>query len=214
MTTEPLFKVVVCGRAGVGKTSLLHATDPRWRLDTATPTAPTIAVDFFSLSVPTSCRRSVRLQFWDTAGQERFASPVTATFRNADAIIFVYDITNRDSFEAMARILGDALAARGSGEPHVIIIGSKLDLAPTQRAVAVAEAEEGCRARGYTLLETSALERTNVDIMLQTLADALVLRVTPPPRNTDQLRLMDQHPRRLSGKPIAPTPPPPGSCAC
>lgn len=206
MTAAPRFKVVVCGRAGVGKTSLLRATDPTWRLDDARPAPATIGVDFFTRAIAASDGRLVELMFWDTAGQERYAPPPRSVYRDAHAIVFVYDITRRDSFDAMATLLGAALAV--AGEPHVIIVGAKADLA-AQRAVTVAEAEEGCRARNYSLLETSARDRTNVDAMLLALADALVLRVPTAPH---AVKL--HQPPRLSGATILPPSPPPPSCNC
>lgn len=211
MSAAPRFKVVVCGRAGVGKTSLLRATDPTWRLNDARPAPATIGVDFFTRAIAASDGRLVELMFWDTAGQERYAPPPRSVYRDAHAIVFVYDITRRDSFDAMATLLGTALAAAGTPEPHVIIVGAKLDLAATQRAVTVAEAEDGCRARNYSLLETSARDRTNVDAMLQALADALVLRVPTAPRSVT----LHQPPPRLAGATILPpSPPPPSACNC
>ena len=207
MSAAPQFKVVVCGRAGVGKTSLLHATDPAARV---TPPQPTIGVEFITRTITVADGRRVCLQFWDTAGQERFGAPTALVYRNATAIIFVYAITDRDSFMAMEHLLGAALAVPNARSPYVIIIGNKLDLASTQRAVTTAESEEGCRARNYSLLETSAHTRENVDEMLNTLAEELLARFDrTPPAPVEHVRL------RLAGTRIdAPSAPPRAQCNC
>lgn len=173
-----LFKVVVCGQANVGKTCLLRAVaEPGW---TFAKQATTIAVHFLYRDVRLADGRTIKLQLWDTAGQERFAATTTATYRGADVVIFVYDITNKASFDARERILKEALDACAA--PVVVLVGAKVDLAATQRAVTVAEVEGLARARCYSFLETSALDRTGIDDLLTALANALAARPAPPPR--------------------------------
>lgn len=46
-----------------------------------------------------------KLQIWDTAGQERFNTITTSYYRGAMGIMLVYDITNRKSFESIAKWL-------------------------------------------------------------------------------------------------------------
>jgi len=167
------FKVVVCGRAGVGKTSLLCATDTAWQFAPNRQPA-TIGVDFFLRTVAADDGTAAVLQFWDTAGLERYAAPSALVYRNADAVIFVYDITDRPSYEAMGDILGAALGAATAA--YVIIVGAKLDLGATRRVVTTDEVAAGCAARNYSFLETSAHDRTGVDAMLTMLANALVQR--------------------------------------
>ena len=206
----PRFKVVVCGRAGVGKTSLLHATDPAWRPTAPTPAA-TVGVDFFVRTVTAADGRAAELQFWDTAGQERFAAPPALTYRAADAIIFVYDITEPPTYAAMATLLGAAIAgATGPRDPHIIVVGNKLDLAATRRAVLAAEVAEGCAARAYSFLETSAHERTNVDAMLTALVEALLPRVRSAVVPATTAATVPD----LRGAALPPEPAPPSSCAC
>ena len=63
-----IFKVVLIGNSGVGKSSLLL----RWSDDYFNDaTQPTIGVDFKIKSVEVESK-NVKLQVWDTAGQERF----------------------------------------------------------------------------------------------------------------------------------------------
>jgi small GTP-binding protein len=198
------FKVVLCGRAGVGKTSLLHALDPTWRHGIL---AATVGADISNRRVQLPDGRAIELQVWDTAGLERYATPMDLVYRGADAVVFVYDITERSSFEAMPEVLGTALLACAA--PFVIVIGNKADLV-ARRAVSVAEAEAGCVARCYTFLETSAHTRTNVDEMLAALATALASRILqrpPPPRPAVP-------PLDLAGVAVAAAQPDGAECRC
>lgn len=95
--TSALFKIVLIGESGVGKTSLMlrFCTD----LFSATPMA-TVGLDFKIKTLKVD-GKLVKLQIWDTAGQERYRSISQSYFRNCDGCIAVYDINSRTSFEAL-----------------------------------------------------------------------------------------------------------------
>ncbi|KAK2196497.1 bifunctional Small GTP-binding protein domain/P-loop containing nucleoside triphosphate hydrolase/Small GTPase [Babesia duncani] len=91
---DHLFKLVLIGDSGVGKSCLLL----RFADDTFTDSyITTIGVDFRFRTISVGGKR-VKLQIWDTAGQERFRTITSAYYRGADAIVIVYDITDRVSF--------------------------------------------------------------------------------------------------------------------
>ena len=90
-----LYKIVLVGEAGVGKTHLLSryvkGTLPK------NPTS-TIGVEFATRTVPLMTGGTVRAQIWDTAGQERYKSITSAHYRRAVGALLVYDVTNEKSF--------------------------------------------------------------------------------------------------------------------
>merc|ERR1711879_695957 len=91
---DHLFKLVLIGNSGAGKSCLLL----RFADDSFTDTyISTIGVDFRFRTV-TIDNITVKLQIWDTAGQERFRTITSAYYRGAHGIIVVYDITNEESF--------------------------------------------------------------------------------------------------------------------
>jgi Ras-related protein Rab-7A len=79
----------------VGKTSLMNRLCNNRFSDTY---KATIGVDFLSQEV-TLDSQPITLQIWDTAGQERFTSLGTAFYRGSDALVLVYDVNSRESFE-------------------------------------------------------------------------------------------------------------------
>ena len=90
-----LFKLVLIGDSGVGKSCLLL----RFADDSFTDSyISTIGVDFRFRTV-TIDKKTVKLQIWDTAGQERFRTITSAYYRGAHGIIMVYDVTSEESFE-------------------------------------------------------------------------------------------------------------------
>ena len=84
----------------------------------------------------------VKVQIWDTAGQERFRSLTANTIRGSHGAMFVYDITDRESYLAIRNVWLQELEAKsGSRQPVVrLLVGNKSDLA-VKRAVPYQEAE-------------------------------------------------------------------------
>ncbi|KAG1948282.1 ras-related protein Rab-30 [Pimephales promelas] len=92
-----LFKIVLIGNAGVGKTCLVR----RFTQGLFPPgQGATIGVDFMIKTVEIKGVK-VKLQIWDTAGQERFRSITQSYYRSANALILTYDITCEDSFRCL-----------------------------------------------------------------------------------------------------------------
>ncbi|XP_051054870.1 ras-related protein Rab-13 isoform X2 [Phodopus roborovskii] len=92
---DHLFKLLLIGDSGVGKTCLII----RFAEDNFNNTyISTIGIDFKIRTVEIEGKR-IKLQVWDTAGQERFKTITTAYYRGAMGIILVYDITDEKSFE-------------------------------------------------------------------------------------------------------------------
>ncbi|XP_050798663.1 ras-related protein Rab-30 isoform X2 [Gopherus flavomarginatus] len=92
-----LFKIVLIGNAGVGKTCLVR----RFTQGLFPPgQGATIGVDFMIKTVEIKGEK-VKLQIWDTAGQERFRSITQSYYRSANALILTYDITCEESFRCL-----------------------------------------------------------------------------------------------------------------
>lgn len=92
-----LFKIVLIGNAGVGKTCLVR----RFTQGLFPPgQGATIGVDFMIKTVEINGEK-VKLQIWDTAGQERFRSITQSYYRSANALILTYDITCEESFRCL-----------------------------------------------------------------------------------------------------------------
>uniref|UniRef100_A0AAQ5XXK7 RAB26, member RAS oncogene family n=1 Tax=Amphiprion ocellaris TaxID=80972 RepID=A0AAQ5XXK7_AMPOC len=90
------FKVMLVGDSGVGKTCLLVRFKDGAFL--AGSFISTVGIDFRN-KVMTIDAVKVKLQIWDTAGQERFRSVTHAYYRDAHALLLLYDVTNKASFD-------------------------------------------------------------------------------------------------------------------
>jgi small GTP-binding protein len=98
---------------------------------------------------------TVRLQLWDTGGAERFRSIAPLYYRNADAVLLVYDVSSERSFGALGGWLDD-LKQHGPEGVVIALIGNKADRA--DRVVTTDRAEQFAREKALPLFaETSAL---------------------------------------------------------
>jgi Ras-related protein Rab-2A len=101
MSYAYLFKFIIIGDTGVGKSCLLlKYVDGRFRQKHEV----TIGVEFGAKVVAIE-GINLKLQIWDTAGQESFKSITRGYYRSAAVALLVYDITNRDSFENVLKWL-------------------------------------------------------------------------------------------------------------
>ena len=100
-----LFRIILLGDSGCGKTSLLL----RFAENIFNPhQGCTIGVDFKMKHIKVD-DSTFKLMIWDTAGQERYRSVSVAYLRNADACIAVYDITRRQTFLSLEKQITDFL---------------------------------------------------------------------------------------------------------
>ncbi|KAL8528122.1 hypothetical protein ACS0TY_005793 [Phlomoides rotata] len=156
MSYDYLFKYIIIGDTGVGKSCLLlQFTDKRFQ-----PVHDlTIGVEF-GARITTIDGRPIKLQIWDTAGQESFRSITRSYYRGAAGALLVYDIT-RETFNHLASWLEDA---RQHGNPNmtVMLVGNKSDLAH-RRAVTKEEGEQFAKENGLLFMEASARTALNVE---------------------------------------------------
>jgi small GTP-binding protein len=155
--SEDLFKVVIIGDSGVGKSNLMTRYTQN---EFSTETTATIGVEFMTKSVKVD-GRDVKVQIWDTAGQERFRAISRSIYHGAKGAMLVYDITSQSSFDNLSTWLQE-LRVHVHASTVIFLVGNKCDLEHL-RVVKKETADRFARDNGLSFIETSAAERTNVD---------------------------------------------------
>eukprot|EP00271_Cylindrocystis_brebissonii_P010397 TRINITY_DN26577_c0_g1_i1.p1 TRINITY_DN26577_c0_g1~~TRINITY_DN26577_c0_g1_i1.p1 ORF type:complete len:217 (-),score=37.14 TRINITY_DN26577_c0_g1_i1:1258-1908(-) len=157
MSYAYLFKYIIIGDTGVGKSCLLlQFTDKRFQ-----PVHDlTIGVEFGARMI-TIDGKPIKLQIWDTAGQESFRSITRSYYRGAAGALLVYDITRRETFNHLTSWLEDA-RQHANSNMTIMLIGNKSDLAH-RRAVSTQEGEQFAKENGLVFMETSAKTAHNVE---------------------------------------------------
>lgn len=164
---DHLFKLVLIGDSGVGKSCLLL----RFADNAFTESyISTIGVDFRFRTVKVD-KNTVKLQIWDTAGQERFRTITSAYYRGADGIIMVYDVTSQESFNHVADWLTEVNRYASEGTCK-LLVGNKSDR--PDRTVSYEDAEAYASKLKIDFLETSAKNAENVEKAFLTMASNLI----------------------------------------
>lgn len=119
-----LFKLVIIGNSGVGKSSvLLRFADDQFNESYLT----TIGVDFRFKTLPID-GKNVKLQIWDTAGQERFRTITNAYYKGADGIVITYDTTSEQSFEDVNGYWLNEVESYAEKDVDLLLLGNKSDM--------------------------------------------------------------------------------------
>jgi len=138
MSYTHLFKYIIIGPSGVGKSCLLlQFTDKRFHADHDL----TIGVEFGARLI-TIDNQQIKLQIWDTAGQESFRSITRSYYRGAHGALLCYDITRRETFNHLKGWLAE-VQEHSNKEMVIMLIGNKSDL-EHKRAVTFEEGKKIC----------------------------------------------------------------------
>ncbi|XP_010490210.1 PREDICTED: ras-related protein RABA2a isoform X2 [Camelina sativa] len=175
-----LFKVVLIGDSGVGKSNLLSRFT---RNEFCLESKSTIGVEFATRTLQVE-GRTVKAQIWDTAGQERYRAITSAYYRGALGALLVYDVTKPTTFENVSRWLKE-LRDHADSNIVIMLIGNKTDLKHL-RAVATEDAQSYAEKEGLSFIETSALEALNVEKAFQTILSEIYRIISKKSISSDQ----------------------------
>jgi len=163
--SEFSFKVVLIGDPGVGKTSIiLRFVDNTFIPDNVTTNGVNIKTRALQFG-----KKTVKLVLADTAGQERFRTVSRSIYRDADAVIIVYDQANEKSFTSLKFWLNEVEKyARENTQKFVVASKSDLNL-----VVPLAAGKGFAEDLHVPFFEVSAKLDVNVDVLFQTIVQSL-----------------------------------------
>eukprot|EP00850_Spirogloea_muscicola_P014799 SM000108S14243 [mRNA] locus=s108:384732:386249:- [translate_table: standard] len=197
---DHLFKLLLIGDSGVGKSSLLL----RFTADVFDDLAPTIGVDF-KLKMMTIGGKRLKLTVWDTAGQERFRTLTGSYYRGAQGIILVYDVTRRETFIDLSEVWLKEIDLYSTNADCIkMLVGNKVDR-ESERMVTRQEGVAFARQHGCLFLECSAKTRDNVAQCFEELVQKILEMPSLVAESAPAVNLL---------RPTAGAVPPSSSCSC
>ncbi|XP_064843883.1 ras-related protein Rab-37-like isoform X2 [Oncorhynchus masou masou] len=156
------FKVMLLGDSAVGKTCVLVRFKDGAFL--GGNFIATVGIDF---------------RIWDTAGQERFRSVTHAYYRDAQALLLLYDITSKSSFDNIRAWLTE-IHEYAQKDVVIMLLGNKTDMAG-ERVIKREEGEKLAKEYGVPFMETSAKTGVNVELAFLAVAKELKHRAAQQP---------------------------------
>ncbi|WAQ96637.1 RAB37-like protein [Mya arenaria] len=159
---DDTYKVMLIGDSGTGKTCLLVRFKDGAFLSGSF--ISTVGIDFRNKVVEVDGTK-VKLQIWDTAGQERFRSVTHAYYRDANALLLLYDVTNKSSFDNIRAWLTE-INEYAQEDVVIMLLGNKADMS----------GERMIRDHGVAFMETSAKTGMNVELAFMAIARDLKMK--------------------------------------
>ena len=153
------FKILLIGDLGVGKSCVILRYVEG---DFPGNIMSSIGVYFKTKQIELD-EHSIKMQIWDTAGHEKFRTITTSYYKSAQAIIILYDITQKSSFEHIRNWITE-IDKFGKQGVLKVIVGNKLDL-ENNRKISKEDAENLALKYGVKLWEVSAKDNTNIEEM-------------------------------------------------
>ena len=166
------FKVCLIGEIAVGKTSIIERyITGRFSSDYNC----TCGTEFRLKTVSKEGLGSAEISIWDTAGGEKYRSITKNYFRDAQAIVVVFDLTNRMSFNSLETWINEVKDTVGK-ESEIVVVGNKSDL-NDKRKVSDKEIEEFIIRMNVKYFEASAKNGINIDEVFQYLTEAVLGKI-------------------------------------
>jgi len=190
----PLFRIVVAGSGGVGKSALTIQFVQQYFVTDYDPTIED--------SYTKQCfidEDICKLEVLDTAGQEEFSTMREQYLRSGQGFLLVFAVTDRNSFEEVLRLHRLILRVKDRDEFPMLLVGNKADL-EHQRLVSKHEGEEMARRLRMPYVECSAKFRLNVDQAFHDLV-RLIRRFQEFERHQPMDQRQHQQPGSLSPTP-------------
>ncbi|XP_059833001.1 ras-related protein Rab-38-like [Hemitrygon akajei] len=172
---EYLFKILVIGDLGVGKTSIIkryvhQIFSHHYRA--------TIGVDFALKVLNWEEDTVVRLQLWDIAGQERFGNMTRVYYREAVGAFIVFDVSRASTFEAVSKWKSDldSKVRLQNGRPvPAVLLANKCDQAKEGLTSALPKLDQFCKENGFIAwFETSAKDNIHIEESARLLVENII----------------------------------------
>ena len=151
MSEEDDLKIILLGESGVGKTNLINIATG---LD-FNPEEVTTSGSSFSNKKLNIGEKEYHVKLWDTIGQEKFRHLTKLFYSNSKIVIFVYDISVKETFDALQEYWVKDINDKLGKDIIKGVVGNKIDKCIEEK-VTPEEGEEYANSIGARFIVTSA----------------------------------------------------------
>ena len=119
-------KIILIGNSGVGKTCISQRYIKGNKDIDLNPNS-TVGASYFQKFIEID-GKSISVDIWDTAGQEKYRSMGKMFYKEAHIVLFIYDITNKESFKELQEVWYNEITENGEKNVVFVVVGNKSDL--------------------------------------------------------------------------------------
>ena len=168
LNEDDAMKVITLGETGVGKTSIIRRYINNIFEEKI---LSTVGLNFTFKQVKLKNGKSITIKLVDTAGQERFRALVKSYFKNIDAVLFIFSLDSKDSFDNMINWI-NLFNENHNGKEGIprYLIGNKAD---KEKKVQKEEIDDFINKNKIKYYETSAKDNAGIDELFQDLSEDL-----------------------------------------
>ena len=163
------FKIILLGSIAVGKTSILtrYITNEFDEMHKCT-----IKIEFKTKLININNMVKAKLNIWDTCGDEKFRAITRQYYNDANGILLIYDITNRDSFDSISLWVNE-IKNNSPAEAILFLVGNKSDLIK-ERIISYQEGKNKADELGISFAEVSAKNGDNILLLFENISEAIM----------------------------------------
>ena len=164
------YRVVLIGESGVGKTCIIaryihNKFDPN--------VISSLTCQFIRKNIELSEKKNVLMDIWDTAGQETHRSLAKIYYKNAKAVILVYDIISKKNFEVLKNYWYEQVKEHCNKDTILAVVANKYDLYE-EKQVSNEEGEEFAKSIGAIFVSTSAKNDSGINTLFESIATKIL----------------------------------------
>ena len=177
-----VYKIILIGDAEVGKTNIISRyVDGKFLEENIS----TIGVEYKTkeLNELNVNKEKIILQIWDTAGQEKYNAITKNYLRDSDFILFVFDVTKKESFENINNWLKLSEEIKDNFEK--ILVGNKIDI--ERKEIPEADIENFAKEHDMEYYKISAKDNTNIDDLFKKIANLIKEKNIPRKKTEDSI---------------------------
>ena len=167
--TDPC-KVVLIGESGVGKTCIIaqfinKTFDPN--------VVSSLTSQYIRKNIELPEGKNVLMDIWDTAGQEKHRALAKIFYKNSKAVLLVFDITRKKSFEEIKNYWYEQVKESSGKDTILAVVGNKYDLI-NEKDVSNEDGEEFVKSIGAIFVLTTATDYNSINALFESIAKKIL----------------------------------------
>ena len=163
------FKIILLGSISVGKTAILNRYITN---EFDEDHKCTIRIEFKTKFININNMVKAKLNIWDTCGDEKFRAITRQYYKDANGILLIYDITNRESFDSITLWVNE-IKNNSPAEAILFLVGNKSDLSK-ERVISFQEGKNKADELGTSFAEVSAKTGDNILLLFENISEAIM----------------------------------------